>query len=298
MTLGLVCDACDTLSPLSATVCPVCNAQLGVSVPGRPAGGVAGGATTRPCPNCSNEVPREHRFCGVCGTRVEGGDVRTSWASAQNARARLILIKGEGQDGVAFPLGDGEHAAGRLEGGIMFPEDPLLSPRHATFFFRENKLYVRDDASRNGVFVRLRAPKMFGSGAILLAGEQLLRIDSCPPEEAPLPDAEGSYFYASPHRPSRMALVQLLVGGEVGLIYRSRTDLITIGREGNDVNFPEDPFISGRHAQIVAIEEGRFQITDLGSKNGTFEKVPMLAQLLPGDHVFLGQQLFRVEING
>ena len=32
--------------------------------------------------------------------------------------------------------------------------------------------------------------------------------------------------------------------------------------------------------------------------NGTFEKVPMLAQLLPGDHVFLGQQLFRVEING
>ena len=27
------------------------------------------------------------------------------------------------------------------------------------------------------------------------------------------------------------------------------------------------------------------------------EKVPMLAQLLAGDHVFLGQQLFRVEMN-
>jgi hypothetical protein len=39
-------------------------------------------------------------------------------------------------------------------------------------------------------------------------------------------------------------------------------------------------------------------VSDLGSKNGTYEKIPMLAQLFPGDFVFLGQQLFRVEING
>lgn len=253
----------------------------------------------RSCPNCSKEVPREHRFCGFCGTRVESSsDLRPAWSNAQNTRARLVLIKGEGQDGIAFPLGDGDHAAGRLEGGIMFPEDPLLSPRHATFFFRDNKLYVRDEASRNGVFVRLRAPKLFGAGAILLCGEQLLRLDACAPEEPPIPDAEATYYYASPHRPARLALAQLLVGGEIGLVYRARTDMITVGREGNDVNFPEDPFISTRHVQITALEEGRFQVNDLGSKNGTYEKIPMLAQLFPGDHVFLGQQLFRVEING
>lgn len=299
MTLGLVCDACDTLSPLTATVCPVCSAPLGVHAPGSGRSSAPSAAMARSCPNCNNDVPREHRFCGFCGTRVEASsDLRPAWANAPNIRARLVLIKGEGQDGVAFPLGDGEHAAGRLEGGVMFPEDPLLSPRHATFFFRDNKLYVRDDASRNGVFVKLRAPKLFGSGTVLLAGEQLLRVEACPPEEPPIPDSEGTYFYASPHRPSRMSLIQLLVGGEVGLVYRARTDLLTIGREGNDVNFPEDPFISGRHAQIVALEDGRFQVTDLGSKNGTYEKISTLAQLFPGDHVFLGQQLFRVEING
>jgi hypothetical protein len=243
-------------------------------------------------------VPRDNRFCGTCGTRLEGGDSRAAWANSQSARARLILVKGEGSDGIAFPLGDGEHVAGRLEGGIMFPEDPLLSPRHATFFFRDNKLFVRDDNSRNGLFVRLRVAKTFASGAVVLTGEQVLRIESCPPEEPPLPDPEGTYFYASPHRPSRMALVQLLVGGETGLVYRSRTELITVGREGNDINFPEDPFISGRHAQIQALEDGRFQVSDLGSKNGTYEKVPLQTQLFPGDHLFLGQQLFRVEING
>jgi hypothetical protein len=304
MTLGLVCDACDTLSPLTATACSVCNAPLGVHASSgtRPTSGTAATGvptTPRACPNCNNEVPREHRFCGFCGTRVDSThDLRPAWVNVQNPRARLVLIKGEGQDGAAFPIGDGDHGAGRLEGGIMFPEDPILSPRHATFFFRDNKLYVRDDASRNGVFVRLRAPKLFGGGAVLLVGEQLLRVDACSAEEAPIPDAEGSYFYASPHRPSKMALIQLLVGGEVGLVYRARTDVITVGREGNDVNFPEDPFISGRHAQILALDDGRFQVTDLGSKNGTYERIPTLAQLFPGDHVFLGQQLFRVEING
>ncbi len=299
MTLGLVCDACDTLSPLSATVCPVCNAPLGVKAV-LPAAAAQPPGSPRSCPNCSSEVPAQYRFCGMCGTRVEGGEVRPAWPSPAvptASRARLVLVKGEGQDGVAFPLSEsGEHVAGRLEGGIMFPEDPLLSPRHATFFFRDGKLYVRDDASRNGVFIRLRATKVVTTGSLFLVGEQLLRIEDCTQESVPVPDAEGSYFYASPHRPSRMALVQLLVGGEQGLVYRARGDSLTIGRENNDVNFAEDPFISGHHAQILALEDGRFQITDLGSKNGTYEKVPTLMQLFSGDQVFLGQQLLRVEI--
>lgn len=295
MTLGLVCDACDTLSQLSATVCPVCNSPLGVG--GRGPQGAAPQAA-RHCPSCQSEVPREHRFCGVCGLRVETGDARPTWASTQGARARLILVKGEGQDGIAFPLSEGEHIAGRLEGGLMFPEDPLLSPRHATFFYRDGKLYIRDDNSKNGVFVRLRSPKIVPPGTTILTGEQILRIDACAPEEAPQPDGEGTYYYSSPHRASRMSLVQLLVGGELGLVFRARTDLITVGREGNDVNFPEDPFISGRHCQVMALDDGRFQVSDLGSKNGTYEKLGMLSQLIAGDYVFLGQQLFRVELNG
>ena len=299
MTLGLVCDACDTLCPLSATTCPVCSTPLSV----KPAGAAAASGPVpsggpRACPNCGNEVAGPHRFCGFCGTRVDGADLRPAWTSAPVSRSRLVLVKGEGQDGVAFPLAEGEHVAGRLEGGIMFPEDGLLSPRHATFLYRDGKLWVRDDGSINGVFVRLRGPKIVPSGTRLIVGEQLLRIDQAPPEPALIPDAEGTYFYSSPSGTARLVLTQLLVGGDVGLVYRARNDNVTIGREGNDVNFPEDPFISGRHVQIRALDDGRFQVTDLGSKNGTYERVPQLLQLVQGDHVFLGQQLLRVELNG
>lgn len=290
MMLGLVCDSCDTISALTATLCSVCNSPLSL-------GGKVATGGPRLCPSCSSEVPKEHRFCGSCGSRVETGDLRTPWAGSGSARARLVLIRGEGQDGSVLAIPDGEHIAGRLEGGLMFPEDPLLSPRHATLFLRDSKLFIRDDNSKNGIFLRLRAPRIVPAGTILLIGEQLIRIDAPPTDDGPVPDAEGTYFYSSPHRASRLTLTQLLAGGEAGLVYRTRTELVTIGREGNDVNFPEDPYISGRHCQITALEDGRFQVTDLGSKNGTYEKIPMLAQLFSGDQLFLGQQLFRVELS-
>ena len=115
----------------------------------------------------------------------------------------------------------------------------------------------------------------------------------------PVPDSDGTYFYGSPKRASKLALVQMLAGGYPGTVYRAAGDLMTIGREGNDVNFPEDPFISGKHATVQAIETSdgpRFTLVDLGSKNGTFLRVQDEVPLFHGDYVFIGQQLLRVEI--
>ena len=177
MTLGLVCDACDTLSPLSATLCSVCGAALGSkSIPGPQ-------NSPRSCPNCASEIPGQHRFCGFCGTRADGADLRPVWLSGAASKTRLVLVGSDGQEGLSFPLSEGEHVAGRLEGSIMFPEDRLLSPRHATFLFQAGKLWVRDDASFNGVFVKLRAPKIVPSGTLLLRDVLLLLAASSRPAD-------------------------------------------------------------------------------------------------------------------
>lgn len=327
MTLGLVCDSCDALSPLNATTCQACGASLGI-VPARasqpPRSGEVSSShssssagTLKKCPYCSADVAPQHRFCGSCGRpvsagepapspplvapeqRKSGGAAKTMFFGAMQAsRAKLILIKGEGMDGVSYMLSGTDHVAGRLEGAILFPEDPLLSPRHANFVYRDNKLYVRDEGSANGVFVRIIRPQAVGAGATFLVGEQLLRVEPCPPEPVPVPDAEGTYFYGSPKRPSRLALVQLLAGGFPGMIFRAREDTLSLGREGNDVNFPDDPFISGRHALVSVLDAAgtKFQIADQGSKNGTFLRVQDETPLFHGDYVFIGQQLLRVEI--
>jgi pSer/pThr/pTyr-binding forkhead associated (FHA) protein/RNA polymerase subunit RPABC4/transcription elongation factor Spt4 len=314
MPVGLVCPRCDTLTGLDATRCPVCQAPIVEAgshdpLPGRaePAARVEEPMSSKPCPTCGNPVPIGDRFCGQCGTRIEvppapsasAGAGKTMFFSGVqvSGMAKLVVVKANSADGLAYELGGSEHVVGRSDGAILFPEDPLVSPRHANFFYREGHLFVRDENSVNGVFLRIRTPARLDSGAVFLVGEQLLQVEALAPDFGPQPDAEGTYFYASPKRASKMRIIQRLRGGEIGLIVRARGDSVTIGREDNDLNFPDDPFISGRHAEVSITPEGLFTVTDLGSKNGTFVRINDESSLEHGDYVFLGQQLLRVEIS-
>src|SRR6476619_2811767 len=111
------------------------------------------------CPSCGNDVPANNKFCGKCGANTEtappvpANAAKTMFFGANQVpgRARLIVIKGEGVDGVTYQLNGTEHIAGRSEGAILFPDDPLLSPRHANFMYKSAKLHVVDEGSVNGV---------------------------------------------------------------------------------------------------------------------------------------------------
>jgi len=68
----------------------------------------------------------------------------------------------------------------------------------------------------------------------------------------------------------------------------------TIGRDGADIEFKDDPFMSPLHAKISA-DEGRYSLRDLGSRNGTWLFINEPHRLNDGDLVLIGSQvlLFR-----
>ncbi len=259
--------------------------------------------SARQCRECGNPITPGYRFCGTCGAPVVAvrpqSERRTQYFGAmQAARAKLVLIKGDGLDGISFTLAGQDHVAGRTEGPLLFQDDPFLSPRHANFYYKDGKLHVRDEVSANGIYLRIRGAVPVKSGDTFLIGEQVIRVETTPPETAGLgPDEEGTYVFASPRRASRMRLVQLLRGGDIGLCVRSAGEVVTLGRDGNDINFPDDPFISGRHAQVAVTDQG-LVLSDTGSKNGTFMRIRQDTLLQHGDYVFMGQQLLRGEIVG
>ena len=264
-------------------------------------------------------MPPNFKFCQICGTRVvaaQSFDVETRvgprqpqtsgdankpgrstlffGGAAQAARAKLTLIRGDGEDGVSFTLAGTDHLAGRGECPISFPDDPYLSPIHCNFRYAKNTLVVRDEGSLNGVFVRISGSVKVDPGTTVLVGEQVLSVSPAKQFDD-LPDAEGTYYSASMMRPATIEIVQQLRGGSSGWVFRPDTEMVSIGRESNDINFPDDPFISGRHAQLQ-LTGGVLTVTDLGSRNGTFVRVTGEYVLKHGDYVFLGQQLLRVEI--
>lgn len=276
------------------------------------------------CGKCGTELTDGTRFCSNCGARVnaaapfEGIETRVgprSYArpaqadpgkpksgrstlffggAMQAARAKLTLIRGDGEDGVSFTLAGQEHLAGRGDCPISFPDDPLLSPTHANFIYMNQQLVVRDEDSLNGVFVRISGRSELATGGTLLVGEQVLTVGPAPQPED-IPDQDGTYYSASILRPAIFEIRQHLRGGHGGWVYRPEAEVVTLGREGNDINFPEDPFISGHHAEL-RLSGGVLSITDLGSRNGTFVRIHGERVLKHGDYVFLGQQLLRVEI--
>ncbi len=261
----------------------------------------------RPCPQCSQPIPAGFKFCGNCGYKVEGGAPAPAphptkgstmyfGAFQMPGRARLILIKGSGQDGTTYYLTGQEHVIGRSDGSIR-PEqpDPFLSPRHANFFYDNGNLMVRDEESVNGVFVRIKGTVPILPGDHFMVGKQLLRIDETHEYTEPRAEADGTYYYYTPHIPASFLVTRILQGGIDGDVYRAEGHSLTLGRSGNTVDFPSDPFISGNHARLEFTGDGH-TLTDLNSRNGTFCRIKNDQQLVHGDFVFIGQQLFRVEI--
>lgn len=251
------------------------------------------------CKECSSPVPPGHKFCGACGTTIPEDllEKRVEYFGSMQSpgKARLILIRGtDGSDGLSYLLQGTEHVAGRTNAQIPFPNDTWISDRHANFIYRGEKLVVRDEGSLNGVYVRVRQPVPLAAGESFLCGEQVFRADLTPRDGAG-PEPDQTYFYSSPKRPSSFRVVQMLRGGSDGMLHCARESSIQIGREDNEMNFPEDIYMSGRHARVDLGADGTFTLHDLGSRNGTYIRIRGERELAHGDYLFIGQQLLRVE---
>src|SRR6185436_547531 len=204
MDVGLVCDACSALTPIGVPQCARCGEPVALDPRparakaqssagnGSPAPAKKPGGTT--CTKCGTNVPPNFKFCQICGTRVvvaaqdlqvdtrvgpqkpattaqqakqdPRGTLPFGGATvASSARAKLTLIRGDGEDGVSFSLAGVDHLAGRGDCPIAFPDDPFLSPIHCNFRYGNNQLVVRDEGSLNGVYVRITGTVRIEPGA-------------------------------------------------------------------------------------------------------------------------------------
>jgi len=70
---------------------------------------------------------------------------------------------------------------------------------------------------------------------------------------------------------------------------------IVIGREEGDIVYPDDEFLSRRHAQLAPGAKGCI-VEDLRSSNGTFLRLAARTRLSHKDCLRIGEHLFRFEV--
>ena len=132
----------------------------------------------------------------------------------------------------------------------------------------------------------------------------------CPKCSAPVPQAAG--FCATcgyglepgskaRSRTSAYSVAQL--EGDVRLVRidEAGTDIsahamtskeMVIGRDGADIVFADDPYLSPRHTELTLVG-GRLHLRDLGSRNGTWSFLDNPHRLYDGDLILIGSQIIK-----
>ncbi len=211
-------------------------------------------------------------------------------SAVSRRRLRVVPVRHDGLPGAAHPLGNEGLVCGRIRGELRFADDPTISPEHARFTIRGEAVFVEDLGSLNGTFIRVRAPRPLASGDDIRLGRQLLRVEAI----QRLAEGAGARPWGSVDAGHGARIMQLLDGGGTGEVFLLRRGDNAIGREAGQVCFPSDRYVSARHARIDISETGMV-LTDLGSSNGTFVRIPGPEQVVSGDQVLIGMRLLRIE---
>jgi len=331
-----VCSRCGTRNPASGRFCSNCGGSLdpgaepstapqaprprhiAAQAPAAPLTAPAPPPTTYTCPRCRGSNSPQMSFCQFCGARLVGGpedarpaaygpnpNVGAGPAAPQQAPveprldARLVVIGQDGKPGREYPILDDQTDIGREEGNIVLQNDPYVAPRHARLTRRNGRFFVRDLESVNGVYVRLRAQERLQHADLVLVGLEVLRFEVVSDAEKGLSPAveRGTQIFGSPSAARHMRLCQRTVEGVTRDVYYPTRDEAVVGREQGDIVFTNDPFMSRRHAAITRDpSNGTFSLRDLGSSNGTYLAIRSERELTPGDHVRIGQHLFRLDV--
>jgi pSer/pThr/pTyr-binding forkhead associated (FHA) protein/ferredoxin len=226
--------------------------------------------------------PVAEAFTGAKTSIVESdGPPKESFAAArapEEHQAYLIRVITGNVEAEEFPVTkNGLTTIGRKDCDLNFPDDLLLSGRHASITHGPEGYFLRDDGSTNGVFIKLKEaqPVEAAHGHIVRLGKQLLLFET----------ESGSH-----------AFIHIDQSGKPVNRYEISAKTIVLGRQAPDISLdPEDLTLSRRHLSII-LKERRVWVKDLGSANGSYRKVKNMAPLTPGDCFRIGQQIFKFSL--
>ena len=214
----------------------------------------------------------------------------------------LSIVRPDGSVGMEYKLDKPITVLGRVDGDIVFPDDALVSRRHARFTVTDEGVAVEDLNSANGIFWRLRMPYDLRDGDSILMGRQMFRFrtaeaaakeakDKPPAKPADKGPDKGPDKGKEKVPPAE--LIRIMAGGVEENHYFLQEGENILGRTRGNVTFPDDAYLSSQHARVL-VKDGNGKIEDMGAANGTFVGVRDRVTMEDGDIILIGHQLLRV----
>lgn len=276
-------------------IAPVRASGTPATQPDRP-GGFSGGPGHGPLPTVNRA--RRNTLSPDQGVAQQSPVGRPN---AGHVGPRLVLVARDGSEGEAFPLPEEPITIGRTHGDLLFPEDPFLSPMHVRLQRTANGMGLFDAGSTNGVYLRILGSSPVYPGDQFMIGHQLLRLENIDTQVQERPPAiDGTRVFGTPLQPAWGCVRQVGRGGIVGDKYYLRGSQVVCGREGGDLLFPNDPFVSREHARLRLELHGQSMavfLEDLESANGTYVRIRGSSEMSNLDTFRIGDQILRLRLD-
>jgi len=109
--------------------------------------------------------------------RDEEGTLALGSPLPPDSWGRLSQMVGTEDAGNVYLLSGQEIFMGRERGDIVFPDDGYVSGSHAVIARANNRYFLRDLGSSNGTYVRLKTSEDLYQNDLILAGQQLFRVE-------------------------------------------------------------------------------------------------------------------------
>ena len=123
-----------------------------------------------------HQVMKFEKVNGRAGTAAAEDGTRRLGISADRTGARLLQIADNGEPLDVYHLRRDGCRIGRHVGDIVFTDDTFMSGAHAALVVREAGYALRDLASRNGTWIRVRGRRAIELGGAVMIGRTAWRV--------------------------------------------------------------------------------------------------------------------------
>lgn len=167
-----------------------------------------------------------------------------------------------------FCFNHGTYLIGRVEGNDIILPSSKVSRQHARIFIRDQKCYIEDLGSSNGVIVdgqRIQGERDLGSASQIRIGDYYLYLALNKEQDNNQHDVVSTHIVSQDENSYKLVRVGDGFAGEIFPLSEAQN---SVGRTEDNAIFLNDPSISRRHAR-VDYDGMVYCLHDLGSSNGT-----------------------------
>ena len=255
-----LCPRCGRANEPDAGFCQDCGADLGSAADQE--------TEAHDCPACGAANPADSRFCQRCGVRMEPQSRHQDTV----ARQPCPVCGKNTPAGFAFCQFCGSRLPGRGDDPIE-PTPPAGLPKPST-----SSWAVQSPGQSDGKLLTTDQPDMPSDQTIAIGGTGQTHATA---DNGPRPP--------TPSQPLDWTMMLTVLSENLSVMATHPIVELPfdIGRTEGQVSFPDDPYMSMRHARIQAGSAG-FELVDLGSVNGVYLKIRKCVLLQDGDEFIMG----------